>query len=106
MFGFVLNNAFALFGLTSLLGCCCRVTALLAVACHFVGYITIWAAAAGHIYLPYPVLLIMGVIASSTTATVDSACTGTEIRNFPNDRGHVVGKCVPSLSRTPPIMLQ
>ena len=69
-----------------------RLTATVAIVGHTIGYLTIWLAAKHIIHIPFFVLIVFALVASSAIIWLDAACVVTCMRNFPNERGSVSGE--------------
>lgn len=68
-----------------------QVTAWFGLLAQAFGYLMLWAGVAGYVKMQYWHMLLLAIVASSSTATQDATAIGTSLRNFPNERGHVAG---------------
>ncbi|KAK9916344.1 hypothetical protein WJX75_001567 [Coccomyxa subellipsoidea] len=68
-----------------------RATLLVGVGLHFLGYMTLWAAAHGNITPPYWALLIITFGACNAQTWFETGSMVTSIRNFDTERGTVIG---------------
>ena len=69
----------------------CRLTCLVGLFSHTVGYVSIWLVATGRLDAPYWLLIAFGLLASSGLLWLDTAAIVTNMRNFPMERGDVAG---------------
>lgn len=63
-----------------------RATLLVGVGLHFLGYMTLWAAAHGNITPPYWALLIITFGACNAQTWFETGSMVTSIRNFDTER--------------------
>ncbi|KAL3138776.1 hypothetical protein ABBQ32_005620 [Trebouxia sp. C0010 RCD-2024] len=68
-----------------------RLTILIGVAVNIIGWVSLWAAAKGLIATPFWLVLVIAGLTCNGGTWFDTACLVTSVRNFPNDRGTVVG---------------
>lgn len=68
-----------------------RITLLIGVIVNIFGWMSLWAAAKGLIPAPFWVVLIIAGLTCNGGTWFDTACLVTSVRNFPNERGTVVG---------------
>lgn len=60
--------------------------------CNFVGFFGMWAAATSRIPARHGVVVLLNNIANFGGTWTDLGCMGTNIRNFPSERGTVIGE--------------
>ncbi|KAK9836313.1 hypothetical protein WJX81_004629 [Elliptochloris bilobata] len=68
-----------------------RLTMGIGAACNILGYLALWAGASGRVDLAYWQVVASTVLACNSGAWVDAACLVTSTRNFPGERGTVIG---------------
>eukprot|EP00891_Asterochloris_glomerata_P001572 jgi/Astpho2/1572/fgenesh1_pg.00026_%23_48_t len=68
-----------------------RVTLLIGTVCNLTGFLGLWAAATGRIPGPFWLLVVLALIGCNGGTWTDTAVMVTSVRNFPNERGTVVG---------------
>ncbi|DBA71965.1 TPA: hypothetical protein ACH3X2_010713 [Trebouxia sp. C0005] len=68
-----------------------RITLLIGVIVNIFGWVSLWAAAKGLIPAPFWLVLIIAGLTCNGGTWFDTACLVTSVRNFPNERGTVVG---------------
>ncbi|DBA83628.1 hypothetical protein WJX77_000101 [Trebouxia sp. C0004] len=68
-----------------------RITLLIGVIVNSFGWMSLWAAAKGLIPAPFWLVLIIAGLTCNGGTWIDTVCLVTSVRNFPNERGTVVG---------------
>lgn len=58
---------------------------------HVCGYLGLWLVASGHAVLPYWAMVGLTVMAFNGSSWIDTACIATNVNNFPDNKGSVVG---------------
>ena len=69
----------------------CRLVALVGLVLNCMGYLGVWAGATGRLAVMHWHVAVLIGLANCGGTFVDVACLATNIRNFPNERGTVIG---------------